>query len=152
MIWPCRESFLSCLLVLLLVGCGNTPPPKSGPTAVPAPQPEKQESVAFGETFDLGVIYQRESARRNGWVKNRTGKPIQIVRIEASCECLDVQLSKFEIAPGDRALAQLHYDGMKEPDFVGSLQIEVNLIGDNDQKVGTIQVPIEVIRADAESK
>jgi hypothetical protein len=52
----------------------------------------------------------------------------------------------MQIPAGGRVLAEVLYDGSKEPDFVGSLQIEANLLDDKGQKVGVIQIPIEVIR------
>ncbi len=42
-------------------------------------------------------------------------------------------------------LAEFRYDGSKEPDFVGSLMIEVEVWDDSETKVGRFEVAVEVI-------
>jgi len=93
----------------------------------------------------LGVVFQGESTRINQWVRNQSDKEIHTAKIEKSCECLDVRLSKSQIASGERVLAHFTYNGTKEPDFVGSLLIEVTFSDENEKNVGRIEVPIEVL-------
>ena len=85
------------------------------------------------------------------WIKNAGKDAVRVSKIQASCECLELKLSHPELEPGQRALAQAHYDGAKEPDFIGSLQIEVELLDDKATKVGQINIPIEVISAETPS-
>ena len=73
------------------------------------------------------------------------GAAVRIGRIESSCECLTVDLGQSAVEPGERVLAEFRYDGSKEPDFVGSLMIEVEVWDDADARVGTFDVSVEVI-------
>lgn len=132
----------SAILTLFLGGCTTsaTPPPAAAPAASPT------SSLPVKAKLDLGVAFQGESARLNAWIKNQSDHEIQMTRIEKSCECLEVTLSRTKLAAGERALVRLHYDGAKEPDFLGSLLIDVQLNDDSGNKVGQIDVPIEVIR------
>jgi len=119
-----------------------TPPARSSSSAA-------QATLPLGAKIDLGVIVQGKSAELSCWIRNQGTGDLQLSKIESSCECLEIHLSKMHIAAGERILAHAHYDGAKESDFAGSLQIEVQLIDDKGTKVGQIDVPIEVIRADA---
>lgn len=102
--------------------------------------------------MDFGVIFQGESSKLNFWIKNQSNIPVEVSKITSSCDCLVVQLSKMHFGAGDRALVCLHYEARKEQDFVGSLDIEVELMGNNGTKVGQINVPIEIIRSESQPK
>ncbi len=94
--------------------------------------------------MDLGVVVQGQSAKLSSRIKNQSTNPVQVSKIESSCECLEVRFSRTRISPGESVLAHAHYDGVREPEFVGALQIEVQLIDDKGTKVGQIDVPIAV--------
>lgn len=145
-----RLCLISGMLVSLLNGCSNTAvPSNSAATALPN---STQKGLPLQGKFDLGVIFQRDSVRMNRWIKNQSDHAVEVTQIEKSCECLEVKLSPTKIGPGERTLAQLHYDGTKEPDFMGSLLIEVKLNDDKGNNVGLVEVPIEVIRPIAAPK
>ena len=94
----------------------------------------------------MGVIEQGDSSRISQWIRNQSDHEIQIAKIEKSCECLDVKIVSPQIKPGGRSLIHLSYDGAKEPEFVGGLQIEVTLFNDLGECVGKIEVPVEVVK------
>lgn len=96
-------------------------------------------------TINLGVVRQGESVRHTAWLRNNSKTAVHITDIKKSCECLEVELAEKTIEPNQRTLVDVRYDGAKEPDFVGSLQIEVELLGDDQAPVGMIEVPVEVI-------
>jgi hypothetical protein len=95
--------------------------------------------------FDLGVLTQRGSIRFNAWIKNQGDREIEVTTFKKSCDCLSVELDPPRVPPRGRALVKLHYDGAKEPDFVGSLHITVDLFDAAGTAVGTIEAPIEII-------
>lgn len=135
---------LSCILVISnLIGCqdsgANPKTAINGAGLTPGKLP-------VTSAVDLGVVFQGESARLNTWVKNQGDRVIRVNKLERSCDCLIVNFFKTEIAPGDRVLVQFHYDGSKEPDFIGGLMIEVAMMDDKDVKVGQIEVSLDVIR------
>ena len=137
-------GFLACLVLTPMAGCSSNP--ESTRASVNSSARPKTESSPIQATIDLGVIYQGESAGTNRWVQNQSDKSIRIEKIETSCECVSLKFSKDEISPGEKILAQVSYNGEKEPDFVGALQIQVTLLDDNRHNVGIIQVPVEVIK------
>jgi len=138
-------------LIATAILCGGCTESSRPTTAAPkasgthAAAPAKWPLLA---TIDLGVVRQAEVASLNVWVKNTGSSAVEVSKIQASCECLELKMTPQQIEPGQRSLAQARYDGAKEPDFTGSLQIEVELLDDKSTKVGQINIPIEVIRAE----
>lgn len=118
----------------------------SSPATVPNENPSSTPSALPIEAkIDLGVIVKGESTTFQQWVSNKGDKPVLVANIYTSCECVNVRLSKSQIAPSERVIAQCSYDGKKAPDFLGSLLIEITLYDENGNKVGRIEVPLEVI-------
>ena len=68
---------------------------------------------------------QGESARLSLWITNKSKQAVDAATLKTSCECLSIDLSPPQIEAGKRALVNAHYDGAREPDFVGSLHIEL---------------------------
>lgn len=118
----------------------------SAPATVPNENPSgTPASLPIEATIHLGVIVQGESTTFKQWVSNKGDKPVHVANIYTSCECVNLRLSKSQIAPGERVIALCSYDGKKEPDFLGSLLIEITISDENGNKVGRIEVPLEVI-------
>ena len=97
------------------------------------------------DTVDLGILFQGESTVFDRWLKNTSGREVHVDKIEKSCECVDMKLSKSHLAPGERVLGVFTYDGNKELDFVGALAIEISLLDVEGNKAGRIEVPVEVV-------
>lgn len=129
--------------VSTLAGCPQSLGPKPA-----APGLSKKQFPVQSE-MDLGVVVQGTSTELRKWVSNASDSPMRIAEIKTSCECLQVRLSQKQIDPQGKFLIFLHYDGAKEPDFAGSLLIEVELLDDQGQQVGRIEVPIEVVKPEA---
>ena len=139
---------LTCIWgVLLLGGCR---PNGATPQAVQGSEHSAKASsvLPIQATVNLGVIFQGESSQIKQWLKNHSDKPIRIAQIFTSCECLEVHLSQLEIARGQKVLATFQYDGAKEPDFVGALQIEVTFADSDGNTVGRFNVPLEVVSSE----
>jgi len=122
-----RMLFRFCLLAAALIspGCSHDNPVQES-KAKDSPSDDTL-SLPVKATIDMGVITQGESTRIRQWIQNRTASDLQVVKVDKSCDCLDVHMSKVRLAPGERALAQFIYDGKKDPEFVGSLRIEVRM-------------------------
>ncbi len=127
-------------LAITLVGCGSGAPAKG------SSQSSAKTNLPIEARIDLGVIEQGESARMSQWIRNQSDREIFIAKVEKSCECLDIKIASPELKPSGRSLIHLSYDGTKEPDFVGGLQIEVTLLNDQGNCVGKIEVPVEVVK------
>lgn len=138
------QCIARCFVVMavLLAGCEQK---TTAPTSPAARRVERTPSLPVEAMIDLGVILQGESSQINQWVRNQSDTQIEVAKVEKSCECLDIRLDKQQFKAGERTLCHLSYDGAKEPDFVGSLQIEITLLAADGQKVGLIQVPVQVI-------
>lgn len=135
----------SCLIgTLIVVGCTlNTSPSPSVRTENSTIAPS---SLPISAIVELGVVVQGKSSQINQWIQNRSNDEIHATTIEKSCGCLEVRLSKSRMAPGERVLGHFSYDGEKEPEFVGSLVIEVGFSDANGKKVGKTEVLVEVIK------
>lgn len=132
---------LSVVSFLIIAGCR---PNASAPT-LPKKSPLDSSGLQIQASVNLGVLGQGESGRIVQWVRNTSDKKIFITQIEKSCECLEVRLRSMELLPDDRVLAAFIYDGSKEPDFVGSLLIDVKLSDAEGNNVGRIEVAVEVV-------
>ncbi len=126
------------------VGCKDNGVP---PVRNSSPQNSKA-TFALQTNIDLGVVVQGNSVELRKWIRNDTDSAIQIAEAKSSCECLSVQFSQKQIDAKGKVLVHLHYDGAKEPHFTGSLLIEVEIMDDQKKKIGQIDVPIEVVRAE----
>jgi hypothetical protein len=136
---------LVCICVgLVFAGCEPN---------VPVTAAAQNEVIATGAMsilpvsapVNLGVIVQGESSQINQWVINHTEKPITVAKIYTSCGCMEAQLSELEIAPSQKVFATFKYDGIKEPDFAGSLEIEVTFAESSGRIVGRFGVVFEVV-------
>lgn len=137
----------TAIVILSFDGCSPNDISVASP---PAPAVvHSHDKLPVQARIDLGVVVQGQSAKLNSWITNQSQEFVEVSNIPSSCECLAVELSKMRIGPGERTLAILNFDGAKEPDFVGSLQIEVELTNDKGIKVGQIDIPVDVIRAEA---
>ncbi|MDB5342744.1 MAG: hypothetical protein JWP89_1121 [Schlesneria sp.] len=108
-------------------------------------QERRQSTLPLQATIDLGVIVQGKSVETNRWIRFQSDKPIRITKIEKSCECIDVKFPQMKILPGEKILAHISYDGAKEPEFVGSLEIEVKLFDEKNDQIGLLKLPVEII-------
>lgn len=138
-----RTELYAGLLLMLITGC----PANSGIARSPATSTTNRNTkpLPIQATIDLGVLYQGESAQSNRWITNQSDKPITIGKVQTSCECVNLQFDHQAIEAGEKALAHISYDGTKEPDFIGSLQVQITLTDSQDQTVGIVLVPVEVI-------
>jgi hypothetical protein len=78
------------------------------------------------QRIELGQTYQNDLLRRAITLVNRGPDSVTINSVESSCECLAVRGIPPYLAAGDEALVELTFDGKREPDFQGSLAINVS--------------------------
>lgn len=147
---PARVARLLATMIFVS-GCSEGSRPVPNAPVAPVNSAPTAAKWPLQATIDLGVVRQGHVASLNVWLKNTGKSAVEVSKIQASCECLELKLSQPLIEPGQRALAQARYDGAREPDFVGSLQIEVELLDDKATKVGQVNIPIEVIPAETPS-
>lgn len=103
------------------------------------------------EKIDLGVVVQGETGQITKWVRNRSDKHIHVADMNKTCECIDVRMSRTQIAANGQVLVDFSYDGAKENDFSGSLVIEVQLSDRAGKALGTLEVSVEVVSKKAYS-
>ena len=136
-------------VISLFLGCNTHAPSQQ---TEKADNPKKQPAYPIQAQIDLGVLIQGESAVTHRWIRNSGEKPVTISKVDKSCDCVDLVPAEPEIAPNQRVLAKITYDGAKEPDFVGSLQVELKLTDSSGTQIGLVQIPIEVVKPDTTKK
>jgi len=94
---------------------------------------------------DFGVLRQGESAEHRCWLRNQTQNPIEVSRFKSSCECVSVSSEADSIAPGERALLTVSFDGTHDAEFTGSLGVTVVVEGSHGESIGHITADVEVI-------
>lgn len=102
-------------------------------------------------TVDFGVLRQGESAEHRCWLRNPTETPIEIKGFKSSCECVCVTSENEIVAPGERALLTICFDGTHDAEFTGSLGVTVGVEGPQGELIGHITADVEVVAANAES-
>ena len=138
------RTVILLVIVTSMMGCKDKGVP---PVRNSSPQISKS-TFPLQTNVDLGVVVQGNSVELRKWIRNDTESAIQIAEAKSSCECLTVKFSQKQVDAKGKVLVHLHYDGAKEPHFTGSLLIEVEILDDQKKKVGQIDVPIEVVRAE----
>lgn len=147
----CLTTYFAIFVVVCFVtGCNNSRTPAQ--QSEKADNTKKQSAYPIQAQIDLGVLIQGESAVTHRWIKNSSEKPVTIAKVDKSCDCVDLVPAESEIAPNQRALAKITYDGAKEPDFVGSLQVELKLLESDGTQIGLVQIPIEVVKPETTKK
>jgi len=131
------------MFLATLVGCQNavSKPP------VPAAKPNSNELLLGGTpgtaTIDLGDVDPGFATESSVRVTNSGTKPVTIARATSSCECTSVPEIPVTLAAGASQELKVATDTNHEPDFRGSLAIEVQL-EDEQRTLGTIRVLITV--------
>jgi hypothetical protein len=59
------------------------------------------------------------------WLTNQTASPVEVAKIETSCDCVTIDLPKQNSAPGQNVAGRALLDFRHEPRFTGRLKIEV---------------------------
>lgn len=135
-------SLICGLSISLLLGCDQGSP-------VPSPPPAVPDGLILGAkppatwTIDLGEVDPGFATTKTVTVRNPGNAPLTIKSWTTSCECTSVEGTPLTIAPGKSAELKVTTDTKHEPDFRGSLAIEVQLEADKDV-LGKISVLITV--------
>lgn len=138
------SSRLLCVLVVnVIFGCGSEAVRR--PSIASLPGPEVTPSTRIDRSCDLGVVWRGHKIVARHWIRFRNDTPIRVGEIRTSCECLTVHLSDSEIPPGGRVLGEFTFDSSNEPDFSGSLRIEVEIVDETGEVVAKLDVSAEVI-------
>lgn len=78
--------------------------------------------------IELGCIRRGGTARQTLVVANGSTTPALLARITTTCECLSVEPLPISLEPGGRQTIAIACDFSDDPDFTGSLAIEVALL------------------------
>jgi uncharacterized membrane protein YphA (DoxX/SURF4 family) len=87
-------------------------------------QPRGQLLEFNPSKLDLGTIRQGEYGELNFWLSNPGHSPVEITALESSCPCLQIELEKGTILPGEQVRALARFDSQREPGFSGTLLME----------------------------
>jgi len=119
------------LAMCLLAASGCSGP--AGSAGEPTHHSPKTLLTPSATTIDLGIVPQAGREQETFSLTNCGTKPVEISKIETSCDCLDIRLSRRVIGPSEKLLATTSLDLSKEPNFLGGLAIEVKgLTGSGD--------------------
>lgn len=76
-------------------------------------------------TIDFGVVPKAARREQEFWLTNPGGEPVDIGKIETTCDCLVIDLPTRVIPPSAKVAARAKLDLTHEDDFHGHLGIEV---------------------------
>lgn len=101
-----------------LFGCDRAQPPTLG---LPKPLPIAAEP----SRCDFGEVKPRSRHEKTVTLTNTSAQPLEVVRLEASCECLTAEPRRFTLAPGQTLPLKLILDLAVEPKFVGLMRVDL---------------------------
>ena len=101
-------------------GSGRTSPDAPGASLDSAPSLSAEPPVLLLGDLDAG-----QAARGSITLRNPHAEAIEVVRVETSCPCTRVSPSTFQIDPGGSVPLGIEFDSLEEPEFRGTLLVEV---------------------------
>jgi hypothetical protein len=125
----------------LVVGCEAVPVSGQKPDRVQAVKMLQPSSIEI----DLGEV--RPGGQKNAIFRlaNNGTTEIEIARIRTSCACLRVELTKTTVRPSEPIEAKVLLDLRVEPDFTGSLGVDVEGFGPAGEKLFAVLVLVAVL-------
>ncbi|OLY94924.1 DUF1573 domain-containing protein [Cnuella takakiae] len=82
------------------------------------------ETLSFKETeFNFGKIAQSKPVYHLFTVYNKSGKPVQIANVQASCGCTTPEWSRDAIAPGGKTDIKVGYNAAAEGPFEKTITV-----------------------------
>ena len=93
--------------------------------APPPARPAISGLIVEPRAIRLGTIAPGRTAQASATLRNPGTEAIEVAHFDASCPCVRVTPDRLRIAPGQSAMIGLTFDPADEPDFRGSLAVEV---------------------------
>jgi hypothetical protein len=100
--------------------------------------------VSSRTTLDFGIVPQGSQQRLFFELSNASDEPIELDRIETSCECLEMTVSRMRLSAGEAVLACAKLDLAVAPRFTGGLGIEVRGYAQDGLLVFAINIDADV--------
>jgi hypothetical protein len=94
--------------------------------------------------LNLGQVAPASQKSYAIWLTNRSAAPVEIAEIVTSCDCLEVELPKRLLAPGQRIEGRIKLGLRKEPQFRGNLGILVEGKGKKGETLFEMEVHVAV--------
>ena len=73
----------------------------------------------------LGVVIQGHDARAHLTIFNRGSQPVSLDLIETTCPCLTIAPASIALPPGESKTLTIQFNSSAEPDFLGTLLMDV---------------------------
>lgn len=99
-------------------------------------------------SIELGVILQGDHGQDTFSLMNRGTHPVEVVKIETSCDCLQIEPGHFRVEPGKQVLVTAIMDLSSEPTFAGQLAVGAKGFGPTGETAFEFEVNADV-RVDA---
>ncbi len=137
---------LGILLPLFEFGCAG-PAGSAGETTATNHRSAKSGQspatllVTSAKSVELGIVPQAGREQETFSISNAGSNVVEIAKVETSCDCLDVELSRRIAKPGEKLLGVVKLDLAKEPGFTGNLAIEVKGLA----KTGELAFSVSVL-------
>jgi Protein of unknown function (DUF1573) len=107
-------------------------------------RPPELPLAARPESADLGTLTAGQSGRSELFLFNESGGKVELERVTTSCPCVRVVGTPLSIGPGLTAKLSVAFDPSEDPDFRGSLRVEVKGLNPDGDQVLYAHVTVEV--------
>ena len=132
----------TCTMLVAFSGCNSS---KTTKTPHNDTVDEGLSLATNPKLIDFGKLDFRKKYLASFVVNNRSKtKTIQVNQIKTSCPCVSVSPQEFDLPPGQSVHCEVQFDSRDEPEFRGTLMVDVQGYGGDDTKVFECQARIVV--------
>jgi hypothetical protein len=97
--------------------------------------------------INVGRLDRSEPRRQVSIVlRNATRRHIHISKVQSSCDCVTLEIGAKTIAPGETAKANVHIDNSTDPEFSGSLAVNVKAFDPDNVVVLELRVDLTITK------
>jgi Protein of unknown function (DUF1573) len=117
------------ILLLCMVSCSSIRYDNTEDRAADSLQSSAQLLRISPDPIDLGALSPGKRVETEIALMNVQEHSVQLASIRTSCPCIRISGSPLQVAPRDSATLALVFDPTEDPDFRGSLSVEVTGLG-----------------------
>ncbi|HLT88957.1 MAG TPA: DUF1573 domain-containing protein [Sphingobacterium sp.] len=137
------KSFFICIVLAMLVSCGNSENKNEQSTDTLANEAAKGGKIEFEESvFDFGEVKEGEVIEHVYTYTNTGTAPVILSQVSASCGCTTPSYTQTPVLPGKSGEVKVSFDSNGQ---VGKQQKIVTIVSNADERVTTIQLKGEVL-------
>lgn len=104
-------------------------------------------SISVPESLSLGTLHPGQSGEISFLARNLQSEPINVDRIDTSCPCMRIEPRSLNFGPAQSKLIRVSFDTSEDPNFRGSLEVDVIGRGLTGHPVFSTKIEVSIIKS-----